>query len=188
MATEAATEEQTIRENATAHGRWRVDPERAHVGFRVKKMGLYRVKGRFRDVKGAVEFNSAGARAELVIDAASITTRMPPRDLHLRSADFLDVKRHPEITVRAASVQVEAGGRLRIPAAFDVHGDRDTVELAGEMHPGAGAERVLRLRGELDRHDFGIRARQPFEMVVGRQVELDVELVLVRDTVTDEGA
>lgn len=58
-----------------------------------------------------------------------------------------------------------------------MHGRRETVELEGHAHGGEGTL-VLHLSGSLDRHAFGIRARQPFEMVVGEEVLLDAELVL----------
>lgn len=159
-------------------GRWQVISERSRVGFRVKKMGLYRVKGRFRVVGGTVELGAAGSRAEIVIDASSVTTRMPPRDLHLRSADFLDAKTHPQIVVSANAVEGDLDGELRVPATFKIRGQRAEVELTGHAHGGDEGELVLHVGGELDRRVFGIRARQPFEMVVGRRVELDVELVL----------
>lgn len=84
-------------------GRWRTLPERSQVGFRVKKMGLYRFKGRFNASKGQLKLPPAAAvaHADILIDAGSISTWMPPRDLHLRSADFLDVKQHPHIRVSA---------------------------------------------------------------------------------------
>lgn len=161
-------------------GAWRVLPELSQLGFRVKKMALYHVKGRFKRVEGRIEFapEAAQARGELVIDARSITTRIPPRDLHLRSRDFLAVKDHPQIRVTADSLHF-AGRELRIPATFEIRGATRTVELSGHTHGGAPGELlILHLTGVLDRHEFGVRPRQPFEMVVGRQVELDVELVL----------
>lgn len=180
MTTETRLESRTNHSSPASapSGRWRVISERSRVGFRVKKMGLYRVKGRFRTVGGTVEIGAARSSAEIVIDASSVTTRMPPRDLHLRSADFLDAKRHPVIAVSADVVEADPEGELRVPATFEIRGRRAEVELAGHAHGADAGELVLHLRGELDRHAFGIRPRQPFEMVVGRRVELDVELVL----------
>jgi len=180
MATETTFESRTNHSSpdGTLSGRWRVISERSRVGFRVKKMGLYHVKGRFRAVAGTVELGPAESSADIVIDASSVTTRMPPRDLHLRSADFLDVKTHPVIAVTAGAVEADPDGELRVPATFEIRGQRAEIELTGHFHGGDGGDLVLHLGGQLDRHDVGIRARQPFEMVVGRRVELDVELDL----------
>ena len=180
MATETTFENRTNHSSPDANlsGRWRVISERSRVGFRVKKMGLYHVKGRFRTVAGTVELGPGESSAEIVIDASSVTTRMPPRDLHLRSADFLDVKTHPVIAVSAGAVEAGPDGELRVPATFEIRGRRAEIELTGHFHGGDGGDLVLHVGGQLDRHEFGIRARQPFEMVVGRRVELDAELAL----------
>lgn len=91
-------------------GRWRVLPERSRVGFRVKKMGLYYVKGTFAGVEGTIDRNG---RSELLIDAGSISTRMPPRDWHLRTADFLGSSG----IRRSASAQTPSGPRRTEPSS-----------------------------------------------------------------------
>jgi polyisoprenoid-binding protein YceI len=161
-------------------GRWRVSSELSTIGFRVRKMGMYHVKGRFREVEGTAEFGRGSAGVEVMIKASSVSTRMPPRDAHLRSRDFLDVKRYPLIRISASSIETDEGGGLRVPATFELHGTRGTVELTGHAH-GTGSPLVLHFAGSLDRHAFGIRARQPFEMVVGSEVLLETELVLDRE-------
>jgi len=136
--------------------------ERSRVGFRVKKMGLYYVKGRFGGVEGEVETGPDGSfeGGELRIDARTISTRMPPRDWHLRSKDFLEVESFPEIRVSGEGVEPPPEGDLRVTAMVNLHGERRPAELSGHLH----GDRLLHLQGTLDRHDFGIRARQPFEM------------------------
>jgi polyisoprenoid-binding protein YceI len=164
-------------------GRLRVLADQSRIGFRIKKMGLYYVKGSFSGVHGTVD---PDGRSEVVIDAGSISTRIPPRDWHLRSADFLDTKRHPEIRISADSVERADDGSVVAVAMFELHGQRRPVELRGRLHAaeddggnGAG-QRRLHLHGQLDRREFGIRARPPVEWVVGREVLLDVELALER--------
>lgn len=158
-------------------GTWRVSSQRSRIGFRVKKMGIYYVKGRFREIEGTVQFGPPSASGEVLIEASSVTTRMPPRDVHLRSGDFLGVDRYPEIRVSAASIESGADGALRVPGTFELHGERGTVTLTGHAHEGTDSV-VVHLAGTLDRHAFEIHPRQPFEMIVGREVLLDVELVL----------
>ena len=176
------------REQMVPAGRWRVIPDRSRIGFRVKNMGLYHVKGRFKRVKGALD---PTGRGELVIDAGSVSTRIPPRDWHLRSGDFLDVRRHPEIRASVDSIEPAADGAVATVALFDLHGERGPVRLRGHFHQppdadGNGSGRLLlHLHGEVDRRSFGIRARPPFEWIVGRDVLLDVELAL-ESTPADE--
>ena len=163
-------------------GRLRVLADQSRIGFRIKKMGLYYVKGSFGGVHGTVDRDG---RSEVVIDAGSISTRIPPRDWHLRSADFIDVKRHPEIASAESVERVDDGSVVAV-AMFELHGERRPVELRGHLHAaeddggnGAGRRR-LHLHGQLDRREFGIRARPLVEWVVGGEVLLDVELALER--------
>ncbi len=138
MATETTFESRTNHSSPDANlsGRWRVISERSRVGFRVKKMGLYHVKGRFRAVAGTVELGPGESSAEIVIDASSVTTRMPPRDLHLRSADFLDVKTHPVIAVSTGAVEGGPDGELRVPATFEIRGRRAAAPGRDHRVPG----------------------------------------------------
>jgi polyisoprenoid-binding protein YceI len=67
------------------------------------------VRGHFKNVRGSLDFDPAEPErscVEVEIDAAGIWTGEPQRDEHLRSADFLDVARHPKITFRGAEVEV----------------------------------------------------------------------------------
>ncbi|HKH14466.1 MAG TPA: YceI family protein [Solirubrobacterales bacterium] len=176
--TSSATAGRTTPERI-ATGSWRIAEDRSRIGFRVRKMGVYYVKGRFRSIQGRVDFGPEGlpGRGEATIEAATITTRMPPRDWQLRTADFLDVERHPLIKFTAERVAPAMNGSFTVRGQFEIHGQRRPVELGGHLHA-AGEQMALHLRGTLDRHDFGIRARQPIEMVIGDEVHLDVELGL----------
>jgi polyisoprenoid-binding protein YceI len=162
-------------------GRWDVVADESVVGFRVKKLGLYYVKGRFTDVRGRIDAADAGddVRGEVVIKARSVTTRMPPRDLHLRTRDFLAVKRHPEIRITADGLRRDAQGGFVVPATFEIRGERKPVELTAHRHADEHAQHQrLHLSGTLHLEDFGIRPLPPQGLMVGADVHLDVHLVL----------
>jgi polyisoprenoid-binding protein YceI len=102
----------------------------------VRKLGLYFVKGRFRDADGWVALDESGRprRGEIEIQTASIGIGMPPRDWHLRTRDFLDARRYPVGRVRVEGVQ-PTGGELRMPAEFSVHGTVGSVQLRATCTP-----------------------------------------------------
>jgi polyisoprenoid-binding protein YceI len=160
--------------------RQRIDPARSRIGFRVRKMGLYFVKGRFRRAEGWVEVDEGGLprRGAIEIEAASISTGIAPRDWHLRTRDFLDVGRHRIIRVKVDNVQL-TDGELQLSAEFTFHGFSEDVPLYGHLHADEPAA-ALHLSGSLDRHAFGIRARPPVEWVVGRDVQIDALVALER--------
>lgn len=160
--------------------RRRIDPAHTDIGFRVRKMGMYYVKGRFRHASGWVEIDEDGIprAGEVEIEAASIDTRIPPRDWHLRTRDFLDAARHRVIRAKVDAVHV-ANGAFRAPTELSVRGTSGTVELHGHLHPAATAS-LLHLHGSIDRHAFGIRPRRPLDWIVGREVEVDALVALER--------
>src|SRR5205814_10132149 len=80
---------------------WQLDPSQIEVGFAVRHLMISTVKGRFGAVRGTVvveDGNFATAKVDVTIDAASVDTREPQRDAHLRSADFFDVEQFPTLT------------------------------------------------------------------------------------------
>lgn len=137
-------------------------------------------QGSFRRLEGWVELGGHGSpqRGAIEIDARSISTRIPPRDWHLRTRDFLDVKRRPKIHVTVDAVE-RVDGELRIPASVSIHDLTRAVQLTAHLHR-HGSAVAIHLKGALDRRAFEIRARRPFEWIVGREVLVDA-LVTVAD-------
>lgn len=175
--------------SAVPTGTWRVDPVHSHVGFAVRHMAIATVRGRFKDFSGTLDIDESGAaRARGWIAAASIDTGDPNRDKHLRSPDFLDVERHPEIRLDARSTE-PLGARAVITGYLRIRDLARLVDLDVTVHGAArdpaGNERVaLELRGEIEREAFGVSWNQALEtggLLVGSTVKLDLDLSLVRD-------
>jgi polyisoprenoid-binding protein YceI len=109
-------------------GAWRLDPARSSVAFHVRHFyGLMTVKGEFADYDGTLDLTATPA-VGLTIQASSLDTELAKRDEHLRSKDFFDVERHPQ--VRFVSDRVELDG--------------DTVRVHGQLHT-AGRQIPLQL-------------------------------------------
>jgi polyisoprenoid-binding protein YceI len=157
------------------------------------------VRGHFKDVHGTLEYdpeNPTAASVEVIIDAAGLWTGEPDRDAHLRSADFLDVEKHPQITFRGSQVEVLGGydyvvtGNLTIrgvtrETAMKVHylGQwqtpwwEDGVDKGPKTRAGFWAETTI------NRHDFGVSWNSTLDrggVVVGDTVEIviDAEAIL----------
>src|SRR5689334_5839261 len=80
---------------------WQLDPAHTQVGFAVRHLMISTVRGRFNDVSGtfsAPDGDFSRGTLEASIRVASIDTREPQRDAHLKSADFFDAERFPVIT------------------------------------------------------------------------------------------
>jgi polyisoprenoid-binding protein YceI len=171
--------------------RWDIDPSHAIAQFGVRHMMISTVRGAFEKVSGHVTLDEADptrSTVEISIDAASVASREPKRDGHLKSADFFDVENHPTITFR--STRIEAAG----PAQYQVTGDltiRGTTKsttllvhgpTAPQTTPWGTLARGVLATGKVNRKDFGLNWNAVIEaggFVVGDEVELTFEAELV---------
>jgi polyisoprenoid-binding protein YceI len=92
-------------------GTWTIDPAHSSVGATVQHLGISSVRAHFTQFRDRIEIaeNVRQSQIEATITAASINTGNRTRDDHLRSADFLHVDTHPEITYRSAGDVTPAG-------------------------------------------------------------------------------
>ena len=114
---------------------WQIDPAHTTVEFAVKHMMFTTVRGRFKTFAGSIQINEQNpdqSRVEVSIDAASIDTGAPDRDAHLRSADFLDVEKHPKMTftsTRVDGAHKKEGDRFKVYGDLEIRGRRTTCWL-----------------------------------------------------------
>ncbi|MGP7997148.1 MAG: YceI family protein [Streptosporangiaceae bacterium] len=148
---------QALLRGGTLAGQWGLDPHRSSVRLRNSSAGgLLRVNGAFREVSGTGTVTADGeVSGTVVVTAASIDTGNTRRDTHLRSADFFDAERYPDITFTADGIQL-AGPHVTVAGALTV---RDTTRAlsfdAAASVPGDG-EIWLRAGVHINRGDFGL--------------------------------
>jgi polyisoprenoid-binding protein YceI len=170
--------------------RWDIDPTYSAITFQVRHMVIARVHGRFARWTGALDLDPADlsrSSVAVTIEAGSIDTQVADRDAHLRSADFLDVEKHPEITFRSTRVERGAGG-LRVVGDLTIRGTTREValetEYAGTARDPWGNERaVFSARTSIDRKAFGLTWNAALEtggVLVGEKVEIGLEVEAVR--------
>ena len=93
--------------------RWEIASS-SEIHFTVRHLLISKVRGRFTRWSGTVlapDGDWSRATVEVVIDASSIDTGIAKRDTDLRTANFLDVERYPDITFRSLDVTAEQAGR-----------------------------------------------------------------------------
>jgi polyisoprenoid-binding protein YceI len=77
---------------------YQIDSAHTHAQFKVRHLMVSNVKGDFDKVTGTIELddaNPSASKINITVDVASISTREPQRDAHLKSADFFDVEKFP---------------------------------------------------------------------------------------------
>ena len=177
---------ENAREQLLSSGSWSVDPAHSTIEFRVKHMMIQTVKGRFRDFDGAI-VGGAEPSVSGSIRVASLETLHEERDAHLRSPDFFDAGRHPEIAFHAGGMQFngdEAGfalaGELTIKGVTRP-GELDCVFRGSGLHPDGGERIALKLSGGLNGADFGLVCNRALGgVLVGNTVELARDVSAIR--------
>jgi polyisoprenoid-binding protein YceI len=171
---------------------YKIDPAHSSAQFSVRHMMVTNVRGGFRSVNGAVEFdptNPAGSSVEAVIDAASISTLDEQRDAHLRSADFLDTEKFPTITFKSAKLEPAGDGEWKATGDLTIHGVTRPVVLkvdgptSEEKDPWgnvrAGASATTRIK----RSDFGLTWNAALEtggILVGDDLKIELDIALIK--------
>ena len=181
---------QTIPQTATTT--WNIDPVHSVAEFKVKHMMISNVKGQFTNVKGAVSLNDADitdSQVEATIDAASLTTREPQRDAHLRSADFFDVEKFPTLSFKSSKIRRAGDDELNVTGELTIHGvTREVVFDVEGPTPAAkdpwGNTRIgLSATTKINRKDFGLTWNAALEtggILVGDEVTITLDVQFVR--------
>jgi polyisoprenoid-binding protein YceI len=176
---------------APARTTWKIDPVHSHVEFGIRHMMITTVKGRFAGVEGTVVMDSddpSHAEVNVRIDVASIDTREPQRDAHLRSADFFDVDKFPHITFKATRIVERRGSEFKLAGDLTIHGvtrsvTLDVVEEGRGKDPWGGERAGFTAATKINRKDFGLQWNQTLEtggLLVGEDVKITLELQLVK--------
>jgi polyisoprenoid-binding protein YceI len=170
---------------------WDIDTSHASAAFKVRHLMVARVRGELGPVTGTVvidEQDITRSQVDVTIDAAGINSREPKRDEHLRSADFLDVANHPNITFRSTAVRAGRGGRLDITGGLTIRGITHPVTIEVDALPSAivdpwgNAKRGATARTSFNRKEWGLTWNVALEaggVVVGEQVDVEIEIELL---------
>ena len=172
-------------------GRWALDPVHSQIQFVARHMMVSKVRGFFRDFSGAVLIAEVpeDSSVTVTINAASIDTGDATRDAHLRSADFLDVDRYPEIEYSSTQVRGGKGDKWDVDGRLTVRGVTRPVSLSVEFC-GANPDPWGKVRAgflattEINREDFDLTWNQALEtggFVVGKGVKIEIDAEVVAD-------
>jgi polyisoprenoid-binding protein YceI len=178
--------------------RWNIDPSHSGIHFTVRHLVISKVRGAFTKYLGSVEFdeqNPAASQVSVRVDAASIDTREEKRDAHLRSPDFFDVEKFPELTFLSTKVEKSADG-YRVTGDLTIHGVTRPVvleaELLGRSKDPWGNERIgFAAQTSVNRKDFGLTWNQALEtggVLVGEKIEIALDIQAVKAAASEQAA
>jgi len=169
-----------------------IDAEHSSVLLNIKHLGISTVTGRFEKFTGSFGFDPDDVRAAIAsttIDAASINTNVPFRDKHLRSSDFLDVEKYPEITFigRKVTDVDQKNHRFKLFGDLTIHGVTKPVtldvQLGGSTRDPDGKQRIgFTATTQINRRDYGLVWNRIIEgggLLVGKEVPVVGEQVWI---------
>jgi polyisoprenoid-binding protein YceI len=165
-----------------------VDPAHSTATFAIKHMMVSTVRGNFGKVSGAVNYepkDPTRSTANIQIDPASIDTRNDKRDTHLKSADFFDVQKCPEMNFKSTKVEKAGDKHYKVTGNLTMHCTTKpvTLDVEGLNGPVKGPQGAnlyaATATGKISRGDFGLKWNKALEaggVALGDDVQLTVEL------------
>lgn len=165
---------------ALAADEFKIDPNHSSVNFAVSHAGgISTVVGRFTSFEGKIAFDDKDVSKSSVsvnIKTGSINTDVPPRDNDLRSANYFDVEKFPEMTFQSKSIEKKGDGHVA-HGTLTIKGVSRDVDLAfefkGPVDAGQNRGKVLGAHASLtvSRLDFGVGKATP---MIGADVKIEL--------------
>ncbi len=175
----------------TTETKWTIDPSHSAAHFSVRHLMISNVRGEFTKLSGSAVINSANtskSSVEVTIEAASVNTREPQRDEHLRSADFFDVANYPTLSFRSKRIEAVDADNLEVIGDLTIRGvtKEVTFDLEGPTptmkDPWGNVRAGIAASTKINRKDFGLTFDALTEtggVVVGHEVKITIEAELI---------
>jgi len=136
----------------------------AFIQFKISHLGYSWLWGRFNDFNGSFNYDEkdkAASSAKVTVKTASIDSNHAERDKHLRSSDFLDVKKFPEATFESTSYEEDSNGKATLKGKLSLHGVTkdivlDVTQIGAGKDPWGGFRRGFEGKTRITLKDFGI--------------------------------
>ena len=165
---------------------WSIDPAHSEITFKVKHMMISTVTGHFDDFQATVMAdgeNFKDANISFSAKIASINTKNKDRDAHLRSDDFFNAEKFPELKFTSKSFDGEQLiGDLTIrdvtkEVTLNVDFNGIAVDPYGQTKAG------FEIKGEVNRKDFNLTWNAVTEagsIVVSDKVKLAIDVQFIK--------
>ncbi len=172
--------------------KWVIDPSHTDIGFKIKHLMISNIKGKFNDYDASIYTTGDDfmtAEVDCWIDVASVDTNDAERDKHLKSADFFDVEKFPQISFIKNTVEnVDADGSYELWGDLTIKGIAKRIKLDVEFggivkDPWGNEKAVFTVNGKVNRKDWGLNWNAALDtggILVGEEVRISCEIQLMR--------
>lgn len=167
-----------------------IDPVHSKVGFSVRHFVISNVEGRFKDFSGTISYDEkdiANSWVKVTIKVASISTDNEKRDSHLKSPDFFDAEKYPEITFVSNKIIQSNDGYVAV-GDLTMRGVTKEIEVPFVIHgtvkdPWGNTRLGAEANLSLNRMDYGIKWNNKLEgggLVVGEEVKINLSIEAIK--------
>lgn len=172
--------------NANAESTFVIDANHSLIGFSVRHLTISNVHGRFAIFSGTIHYNEQDvtkSSVEFNAKAESIDTGVKPRDEHLRTADFFDVAKYPDITFKSTKI-AQSGGQYQMTGNFTMHGVTKEITFPFQLtkpikDPRGNTRFGIEAEFTINRQDYGINYGKTFgdgSLVVSNDVKINLNM------------
>ena len=171
-------------------GTYVLDPSHSQLGFVARHAMVTTVRGSFNEVTGTATIdgaNPAASTLNVTVDTASVDTRNEGRDAHLKSPDFFDIEKFPEITFAGTDFAID-GDVVNVTGDLTIKGNTHPVtiplEFQGEAKDPFGNDRIG-FEGSVvvNRKDWDLTWNAALEtggVLVSEKVTLELEVSAIK--------
>jgi polyisoprenoid-binding protein YceI len=168
---------------------WAFDESHSTVEFSVRHMMITNVKGRLGGIKGTIDMDDkdlSKSKVDVSLEAGTINTENAKRDEHLKSPDFFDVQKFPQIKFVSKKV-TKNKDNIRVSGDLTIRGITKPVDLTVDgptpsiKDPWGKVKRGFSATTKINRKDFGITWNKSLDgggVVVGDEVKINIEAQL----------
>jgi len=175
----------------TAQTNWSVDKSHSKVGFSVSHLVITDVDGFFKEYDAKVTTSGddfSTTNIDFTVNTSSIFTDNDGRDKHLRSDDFFNAEKFPQMVFKGKSMKKVSGNKYKLVGDLTIRDVTKQVELDVKYNgmvkdPRGNTKAGFKVTGEINRFDYNLKWNTAIEtgaLVVGREVELVIDLQLVK--------
>ena len=172
--------------------KWAIDPMHSEIEFKVKHLMISTVTGSFKKFSGTVTSPSEDfeqAEIKFSMDVNSISTNQEGRDSHLKTAEFFDAEKYPEITFKSTSFKKQQGKDFLLVGDLTIKGITKKVEAKAEFGGLAKAQQGqvkagFEVTGVINRKDFGLSYNALTEtggLALGEEIKLVANIQLAKE-------
>lgn len=177
--------------SVNAQTKWTVDKAHSRIGFSATHMVISTVDGVFHDYTADVTTdgdNFETAKINVTIDVNSIDTQNEQRNNHLKSNDFFNAEKYPEIKFVSKSFKKVDGKNWKLVGDFTIRDVTKEITLDVKFNgmitdPWGNTRAGFKLTGEVNRFDYKLEWNKLIEtggLVVGKEIELNIDLELIK--------